>query len=254
LGVLIICPLLCPTAIWGVDGMKEEPVKVFEKAEVSPTPDKKKAVADLESKFSDLEKESKFLDEHFNRLNQRVLLLEEALLTKNKSIWGEIVTTILPISIAFIALLLTLRQLKINRQQLEVTRKHNEISVKPDITSAYRLGGPPGERVGIFLENNGLGPGTFLSLAIKTNGAVKQINNPQDLVDICVSLNIWRYGPTIKSPSVGHSLSAGKQYGIITFDLASIPQGNWNDITNAVLRMHLIVEYQDFYGNVWTHG
>jgi hypothetical protein len=72
----------------------------------------------------------------------------------------EFYIAILAIIVAFFALLVSL-------WQLEITREHNRLSVRPKILITPYLEGPGG-RNGLYIENSGLGPGTIDSFIVDT--------------------------------------------------------------------------------------
>ena len=72
----------------------------------------------------------------------------------------EYYLSIIAVSIAFAALVVSL-------WQLNLSREHNKLSVRPKILITPYLEGPGG-RNGLYIENSGLGPGTINSFEVAT--------------------------------------------------------------------------------------
>ncbi len=83
-GFLLICTLLCFPVAWGKNETPRESQKILEKSNVELTPDTNQKFSDLELKIKRVEKELGKIDSKNNEVNQRLLLHDEALLSKDE--------------------------------------------------------------------------------------------------------------------------------------------------------------------------
>ena len=117
---------------WGKNEPTRESPKVPEKFNVELTPDTNQKFSDLELKIKRGEKELRKIDATVNEVNQRLLLHDEALLSKDEPPWASIANVYVPIFIAILALGATF-------YQGYITRRHNKLSVRPDLASNHLL-------------------------------------------------------------------------------------------------------------------
>ena len=169
-GFLLISTLLCFPVAWGKNETPRESQKILEKANVELPPDTNQKFSDLELKIKRVEKELGKIDAKINEVNQRVLLHDEALLSKDeppRENWWVVLISILGALGAAIAggLLVGHFQKKAVQQEHQNAMDRQESEEKTQVHSF--LEGIHGEieclwnfyqqRVGTLLEN--LNPG-----------------------------------------------------------------------------------------------
>jgi hypothetical protein len=191
------------------------------------------------------------ISKNLSAIEQKLHSLEQAMLKQDKSIWHDFAIVYPPLFIALMGLGIAIWQARLNRSHFEGVMKHNEISVRPDITSSYRLGFIPGEPSGLFIENNGLGPGTIRSLELKFDD--KPLKSPQELIAQCKEVGLGAYGLNIGFAAPGNSISPGREIGIICLDPEFFPKTEEESqrVSQTISKFRVILTYQDWYGNTY---
>lgn len=116
---------------------------------------------------------------------------------------------------------------------------------RPDITSSYRLQFLREEPSGLFIENNGVGPGTILSLKVKFKDKI--LEDCSFLEETCGAEGLTRFDLRTAFVSPGNTISAGKEIGIIAFHPTNFPrdQSGRKDLAMKVHAFRVIVKYKD---------
>jgi len=201
-------------------------------------------VNELEKKFVQTQKE-----------NQRLHELSES------NNLADYVSLYVPILIAVCAVGLTL-------WQGYQTRIHNRLSVRPDLVQ-LRSVRPYQEGIGIYIENNGLGPGTIVKLTLYFDDTPTPINHRDDMHKFSVSSGLIKFKPNLGFPQSGYSVRSAENFKLIEIDPDTIRQQNIDnsgqlnqqnfdtaliDLGRLIARINFKLTFKSFYGQTWTHN
>ena len=130
-------------------------------------------------------------------------------------------------------------------------RKHNKISFKPHLTTAFHEGHSDGF-FKLDLINNGLGPALITNYEVILDN---QVIFGKDLEPMYKLVNIifegFDYKKELGYVSAGYSMAAKDQYCLISIQFNE-RWPNRDKIEYLIQRIDIKVEYQSFYGEKYT--
>jgi len=242
-----------------------------------------KQLSALEEKVVQVEIENQELKRFSEQLDQKLVSVYDILSQSMKKQLTDYLALWVPILIAFAAIYLTARQMrktgehnqrlmeetqKFNRWQIEETEKINRISVRPDLISTKRFSTFEGE-MGLFIENNGLGPGIIDELTLYLNDQPTLIKSPKDIFTFFQPFGFEKFSPKIECPQPGYALPAKERIGIFVIDpnvlhkknvdeRGHLDQNAYNDDIKSILitfsSTNLGIKYRSLYGDRLTHN
>lgn len=156
--------------------------------------------------------------------------------------------TVTAIATIFIALL----ALSVSIWHGVVTRRHNRLSLRPHLCLLVELSeGPP--EMGIFLENNGLGPAIIKSIAITIDGnKIDDDDNYCGLDNTISKLGIDEEWVLIRSLEEGSSIKVGEKHPFIRFAKQQQTEDRIDIFREAISKVGIEVIYESLYGITYT--
>ena len=165
--------------------------------------------------------------------------------------WPFFATTI----VAVLAVWMAHRQATSANEQLEETRKHNRLSVKPLLKLQFVSLGPPIEEVGLNLQNKGVGPAVITEVRFwKDYMPMDTPPNPAGWLAIVRELGIDCESCAGWTPGKENVMAPGdlqQMYAIKGF-IREKDKGNVGEIMQAaslsLMRIGVTVTYESMYG------
>ncbi len=146
--------------------------------------------------------------------------------------------------ISMSAIVIAVASISISVWQGLETKKHNRLSVRPNLEIYFTRGS---ESTGFLLINTGLGPAMIKDNAIWCDGVERRDLSANDLPEILEMTDVtMSFGPTGR----GASLQAGEQRDLIMFRNESLEEMkfSWKNIPG---RISYKIKYESMYGEIF---
>ena len=149
--------------------------------------------------------------------------------------------------LSLFAVLISLLAVSISHWQLEVTREHNRLSVKPKISITPYLEGVGG-RNGVYIENSGLGPGTIIEFQVHTPNGIFSGLGEDKWSHVFAKNNIESFCFAKSWPDPGSTLKSGDKVALLEISKAA-PDGCYLKSLELLQRDDIAVKvkYQSLY-------
>lgn len=146
------------------------------------------------------------------------------------------------------SVVIALCALYITLKQLDVSREHNKMSVRPHLITATESD----ESEGIYkvvLKNNGLGPAQFKKVSLFLDGKVFEINGERKIKDM-LSKMFDKHHYSSKQTDLGNSyvMSPNEEILLLSFNLIE-PKSERKNALEIFNRANIAIEYESFYGD-----
>jgi len=156
------------------------------------------------------------IEKHLSALTEKVAELEGKLVQTQKENqrlhelsesdnWTDYVSLWVPIFLVLMGLIFTARHMRKteehNQRQIEETQNFNRLNVRPDLVSTKRISRYD-EKLGLFIENNGIGPGIIIKMKLYLDNVPQPTNGLREMNAFIQGLDLGRFNPQMESPSL----------------------------------------------------
>ncbi|MBL0626496.1 hypothetical protein [Aeromonas jandaei] len=154
--------------------------------------------------------------------------------------------------ISICAAIIALSALGISIWQGILTRRHNQISVRPHIDCHANM--TKGERIDVVLYNHGVGPALFKKIIFSHGNSEFIINNYNDYKVLFSSLGLplEEISHKVASLSEPAALYQGSELTMLTFEGTQLNHELHEKISTTLSRLTMEIKYECIYGRVNT--
>lgn len=151
-----------------------------------------------------------------------------------------------------VAILISHRQTKFIKDQLELQRNHNKLSVKPHLQwSRARNWADDGGRFKVSIQNTGFGPAKLLSLRFFLDGVEFKVKSGEELDKLIAAPFAGKVPLSILSsslPSKDFVIDSKTDYVLAHVFFPMLTRKDAVENESVVRRIDLVVEFESFYG------
>ncbi|MFK5893642.1 MAG: hypothetical protein QM504_10520 [Pseudomonadota bacterium] len=151
--------------------------------------------------------------------------------------------------IAIFAGIIALIALCVSLWQGFVSRKHNQLSVKPYIsTQSNKISG---QNISCEITNHGVGPAFITSVTITCNNQIYPLNNYTDFINIfnLLGIELTSHDHIMQSYSDTSALAQGAQKSLFSFPTAEHDIELSEKLISGLSKLYIKIEYKCIYGN-----
>ena len=156
------------------------------------------------------------------------------------------------IVVAIAAVLVALSALAVSVHQGMETRRHNRLSVLPAFDFS-REEHKEAELIGVFLENNGLGPGIICKLNALVDGTSFPIQSAEEWRAVLEKLDINEPWAVWRFLGVGSTVKQKERFFLLAAKNKQLDIDRKNRFLRALDRLQFQVEYKSMYGEQITN-
>ena len=168
----------------------------------------------------------------------------------------QVMAAVASVFVAFGVGLIAIAALGVALWQGIVVQKHHHVMVRPRLDFRYLvdLAEP---RIGLVLENGGLGPAIIKSVTVSVDGKIVDATFDKVWPDALRLLGVTDpYGSgfawTAFSP-VGKAVLAGAREGLLMFNTNMLTSSKAQLFNDLIPRLEVVVEYEDAYGDPFSY-